>query len=118
MRIGSDCAIDGRKTPVASAAALEADPAKTLRRMILICFLRMAYVFLAVCSQTDALAVATLRHSVELRELARAICEGLDCLACMTAIFAYFSDLCMRGNAPTGHFHGHGAPRRCVSGST
>jgi hypothetical protein len=46
MRIGSDCAIAGRKTPVASAAALAADPANALRRLIFICFLRMAYVFL------------------------------------------------------------------------
>jgi hypothetical protein len=46
MRIGSDCAIAGRKTPVASAAALAADPANALRRLIFIWFLPMAHVFL------------------------------------------------------------------------
>ena len=34
MRIGSDCAIAGRQTPVASAAALAADPARAWRRVM------------------------------------------------------------------------------------
>src|SRR5262245_52480296 len=59
MRIGSEAAMAGRKTPAASAAVLAADPRKACRRLMDICFLRLCSSFLAtLVDLADALVRA------------------------------------------------------------